>query len=371
MLSLQSFYRGKRVVVTGHTGFKGAWLTEWLKLLGADVYGYSLPPEPHRPSLFEMAHVADGTTSLFADVRDRARLVQFICDAQPEIVFHLAAQPLVRRSYRNPLETYETNVMGTAYVLDALRSIDCLRSVVVITSDKCYDNQEWDWSYRETDHLGGYDPYSSSKACAEIISAAYRRSFFSDGAEVGIATARAGNVVGGGDWSEDRIVPDIVRALGLSQPIVLRNPDSCRPWQHVLDPLRGYLMLAERLWLEPKRFSSAWNFGPAESDALTVGQLTERFVQRWGAGTIRIEAENNLHEAQLLRLDSRRAARHLGWETLLTIDEVVDFTIDWYRTVLSGSASASDYTREQILSYAELAAQTGTASIRVPAGVDS
>ena len=356
METLRSFYHGKRVLLTGHTGFKGGWLATWLKSMGAQVTGVSLPPD-EGPSLFELARVADGMTSIFADIRDRARVAEIVAQADPEIVFHLAAQPLVRRSYADPVATFETNVIGTANVLEALRSGGSVRSIVVITTDKCYENREWDWGYRENDPLGGHDPYSSSKACAELVAATYRSSFFNTNLPpVGLATARAGNVIGGGDWSEDRIVPDIVRALTAGQPVVIRNPKAYRPWQHVLEPLYGYLLLGQRLWDNPERFGSAWNFGPLNGgDTTTVLTLAETFLERWGSGSLELRTPPNaVHEANALRLDCSKAAAHLQWTPVLNLTQVADMTIDWYRSVITNPANGADITTEQIRAYTEI-----------------
>jgi CDP-glucose 4,6-dehydratase len=356
METLLSFYRGKRVLVTGHTGFKGGWLASWLKSLGAEVTGVALAPET-TPSLYELAGVGAGMTSEIADIRDRQRIAQIVSAADPEVVFHLAAQPLVRRSYADPIATYETNVVGTANVLDALRRSGSVRSIVVVTSDKCYENKEWEWGYRENDPLGGHDPYSSSKACTEIVAAAFRSSYFAGSLPtVGLATARAGNVIGGGDWSEDRIVPDIVRSISSDQPVVLRNPDAYRPWQHVLEPLYGYLLLGSRLWSEPERFAGAWNFGPTDDDTTTVGALASRIVEHWGRGQIEIRRPPNaVHEANALRLDSRKAMAQLGWYPVLQFDELIEMTVAWYETVLNNPTEAPSITQQQIADFVEQA----------------
>jgi CDP-glucose 4,6-dehydratase len=349
-----SFFRDRRVLVTGHTGFKGGWLATWLKLLGARVHGFALPPEG-APSLFDAARVGEGMVSRLGDVRDAAAVEAAVEEADPEVVFHLAAQPLVRRSYDDPVGTYAANVMGTVHLLDALRRAPRVRSVVVVTTDKCYENREWEWGYREDDALGGRDPYSSSKACTELVAAAYRDSFLARraGAPVGVATARAGNVIGGGDWAEDRVVPDTVRALSLGEPVVLRNPGAVRPWQHVLEPLRGYLVLAERLWADPERFARAWNFGPRDDDAVPVGALVERMVAAWGGGSyLARPAADGKHEAGLLRLDCSRARAGLAWTPLLTLDATARMTVDWYRAHAADPSSAADTTARQIRAYA-------------------
>src|SRR2546430_5089898 len=265
--SLASFYRGKKVLVTGHTGFKGGWLTAWLKILGAHVIGFALPPGT-RPNLFDAATIDRDMVSLFGDVRNFEELSGTFAERSPEIVIHSAAQPLVRRSYREPVETYATNVMGTVHVLEAARHTASVRALVVVTSDKCYDNREWFWGYREADAMGGHDPYSSSKGAAELVTAGYRKSFFSQNGSAGVGSARAGNVIGGGDWSEDRLVPDIVRAIYSGEPVVIRRPQSVRPWQHVLEPVRGYLVLAKRLFEGGRACADGWNFGPRDEDAI-------------------------------------------------------------------------------------------------------
>lgn len=334
----KTFWNGKKVFVTGHTGFKGSWLCLWLERLGAEVTGYALAPQS-APNLFELAGLTKTVATVYADVRDRTRLSEALLAARPDIVFHLAAQPLVRYSYVNPVSTYETNVMGTVYMLEAVRhAVELgvpIRAVVNVTTDKCYENQEWDWSYRETDRLGGHDPYSSSKACSEWVTASYRKSFFpperyaSHG--VAVATARAGNVIGGGDWSEDRLIPDCMRSLLAEQPVVLRNPDAVRPWQHVLEPLHGYLLLAERLATHgAATYAEGWNFGPRDEDTLTVREIVDRLCARWSGGASWRTADGEaVHEAQQLRLDSSKARRWLGWKPRWTIDEAVDRVLTW------------------------------------------
>ena len=282
-----SFWKDKRVLITGHTGFKGGWLSIWMQRLGATVAGYALDP-PTETSLFDAAQVAESMTSVIADVRDLDRLDGFVSEFRPQVIFHMAAQSLVRRSYADPVDTYGSNVMGTVHVLEAARRCGDVRAVVNVTSDKCYENREWPWGYRENEPMGGHDPYSSSKGCAELITSAYRRSYFSSEPATGrsappaLASARAGNVIGGGDWAEDRLVPDIMRAFLSGQAVVIRNPGSVRPWQHVLEPLRGYLTLAERLHNEGSDFAQAWNFGPSDNDARPVGWLVDRLCSLWG-----------------------------------------------------------------------------------------
>ncbi len=348
-VALDDFYARKRVLVTGHTGFKGGWLVTWLKMMGASVAGLALAPE-QTPSFFSEARIANGMLSVIGDIRDR-KAVDDVCQGfQPEIVFHNAAQPLVRRSYADPITTYETNVMGTIRVLEGIRGCKSVRAVVVVTTDKCYENVESLWPYRETDRLGGFDPYSSSKACAEMVVSAYRHSFFSSGMPL-VATVRAGNVIGGGDWAEDRIVPDIVRGIAGKKPILIRNPASTRPWQHVLEPLRGYLMLGKALAEGRSDCATAWNFGP-NHDGIPVHQLATLLVSVWGQGEIVLAVSDaNTPEAKNLRLDSSRAQAILKWHPLLSFEEAVNLTAWWYRTYLANPSCADELTRDQILSY--------------------
>jgi CDP-glucose 4,6-dehydratase len=322
----RDFWRGKRVFVTGHTGFKGSWLVTWLKRLGAHVTGYALAPD-ETPNLFEAARVAGGIDSRIGDVRHFEPLRAALAGSEAEIVFHLAAQPLVRKSYESPVETYATNVMGTVHVLEAVRALKSVRAVVVVTSDKCYENREWPWPYRENDALGGRDPYSSSKACQELVAAAYRQSFPGPA----IATARAGNVIGGGDWARDRLVPDLIRAFSAGEPAVIRNPASIRPWQHVLEPLHGYLLLAEKL-ADGERFPEAWNFGPYEHDVRPVRWIADALAARWSDGAQwQQDGSTHPHEAATLKLDSTRARTLLHWTPRLSLDESLDWIVEWHR----------------------------------------
>jgi len=336
-----AFWRGKRVLLTGHTGFKGSWLALWLAHMGARVAGYALAPAT-RPSLFEVAAVADGMVSGIGDVRDLERLSEFVGTRAPEVVFHLAAQPLVRRGYREPVETYATNVMGTVHLLEAVRRAGGVRVVVNVTSDKCYENREWHWGYREADALGGRDPYSNSKGCSELVTAAYRAAFFgpdpAGGPGVAVASARAGNVIGGGDWSEDRLVPDIVRSVQAGRPVWIRHPHAVRPWQHVADPLNGYLVLAERMWADPAGFAEAWNFGPSPDDAWPVARVTEALLARWeGAPAWQPEPGDHPHEAATLILDAAKARARLGWHPRWDIARAIAETVDWYRDQIAGA----------------------------------
>jgi CDP-glucose 4,6-dehydratase len=335
MVTTRDFWRGRRVLVTGHTGFKGAWLALWLESLGAEVTGLSLAP-PGEPNLFTLARVAGGVRSIECDIRDFDAVSRVVAETHPDFLFHLAAQSLVRYSYAEPMETFATNVLGTVHLLEAMRRLGGRAAAVIVTSDKCYENRGSHAGYRESDPLGGKDPYSASKACAEIVTASYRHSFFAHG-PLAVATARAGNVIGGGDWAADRLVPDMVRALQRREEIVLRNPQAVRPWQHVLEPLAGYLLLARRLWEAPASFAGAWNFGPAADDALPVQELVARFLSRWGSGTWRVSPDPARPEAETLRLDASRAVHHLGWQRQLDINGALDWTADWYRAWVGGA----------------------------------
>lgn len=351
-VSLTSYFDGKRVLLTGHTGFKGSWLALWLHMLGAEVTGLAL--EPEEPSLFDAAGVRDVVDSRISDIRDLATIERVMADARPEVVLHLAAQALVRASYAAPVETYATNVMGTVHVLEAARHTPSVRSVVVVTSDKCYENTDLERGYREGDPMGGADPYSSSKGCTELVTAAYRRSFFATPSRAAVASARAGNVIGGGDWAADRLVPDIVRAVAAGTPVSIRNPEAIRPWQHVLEPLAGYLMLAERLGTDGHEWAEGWNFGPPANDALTVREIAERTVARWDQGSIEYTpAADDPEEAHQLRLDASKSVERLGWRPFLSAGQAVDLTVDWYRGYALDPASARSSTESQIRAYAE------------------
>lgn len=333
----REFWRGRRVLVTGHTGFKGAWLSLWLQALGAEVTGLSAGT-PTQPSLFELARVDEGMRGIDASVCDADAVVAAVESSAPEIVIHLAAQPLVRRSIVRPAETFQTNVMGTVHVLDAVRlSAHDVRAFVVVTSDKCYEPREWEWGYREDDRLGGSDPYSSSKACAELVTSAFRRTFFSDSPRTGVASARAGNVIGGGDWGEDRLVPDVMRAALGDGEIRVRNPASVRPWQHVLNPLSGYLALARSLWDSPD-YGDSWNFGPPDEDARPVVSVVDRLCELW-PGELRWSQDEGPHPAETrsLRLDSSRAYLRLGWRPPIGLDAALESIVEWYRRLSEGS----------------------------------
>lgn len=336
-MRLQDFYRGKRVFVTGHTGFKGSWLCRMLLDAGAQVTGYSLPA-PTQPALFSMAGLAGQITSVIGDVRDLPALERAFDQAAPEIVLHLAAQPLVRESYRQPRETYETNVMGTVNLLECVRKSSTVRSVLNVTTDKVYHNREWEWGYRETDPLDGYDPYSNSKSCSELVTHSYCSSFFQAPGSPAVSTARAGNVIGGGDFAADRIIPDCVRAVLAGQPIVVRNPHSTRPYQHVLEPLTAYLLIAARQWQDP-RAAGWYNVGPDDCDCMTTGALVDLFCRSWGEGASwQDRSDGGPHEANFLKLDCSRIKSALGWRPRWHIEQAVQATVEWTRQWASGEA---------------------------------
>ncbi len=326
------FWAEKRVLVTGHTGFKGGWLALWLQKLGAKVIGYSLSP-PTKPNLFEVSRVADGMQSIEGDVRILEQLKATVNEYQPEIVIHMAAQSLVRYSYAQPVETYATNVMGTVNILEAVRQSDSVRVILNVTSDKCYENKEWVWGYRENERLGGRDPYSSSKGCAEIVTSAYRDSYFKDSDPcIGVASARAGNVIGGGDWAKDRLIPDIMNAFIKGHPVVIRHPNAIRPWQHVLEPLSGYLCLVEHLWDERSKFAGAWNFGPDSDDAQPVTWVVDQLIPLWGEGARwELDAPPQPHEACALKLDCSKARSLLHWSPKLQLSTALEWVVNWYR----------------------------------------
>jgi CDP-glucose 4,6-dehydratase len=330
-------YKGKNVLVTGHTGFKGSWLALWLNILGANVIGYALDPVNSRDN-FNLTGLKDRIIDIRGDIRDYKKLCEVFHCYKPEVVFHLAAQPLVSYSYKQPRYTYEVNVMGTVNVLDAIRENSETRIGIIITSDKCYENKEWIWGYRESDALGGYDPYSSSKGCVELLVSSYRNSFFNinkypDHRKL-LVTARAGNVIGGGDWSPDRIIPDCIKALESDRDILIKNPNSIRPWQHVLEPLYGYLILGSKLLKCYTEFSGSWNFGPFQKDIITVEEVVLKIIKNWGSGawTTQEDITNNLHEATLLSLDISKALLNLNWRPRWNIEKAIEKTIDWYKT---------------------------------------
>jgi CDP-glucose 4,6-dehydratase len=337
-----SFWRARKVFLTGHTGFKGGWLCVLLKRLGAEVHGYALEPDPGGAYL---SNGGDGmiSKSTIADIRDPERLAEALTASEAEVVFHLAAQPLVRRSYEIPAETYAVNVMGSVHLLDAVRQTPSVRSLVMVTSDKCYENREWVWGYREDEPMGGFDPYSNSKGCAELVTSAYRQSFFSGGSATAVASARAGNVIGGGDLALDRLVPDLAKAFAAGEITEIRHPEAIRPWQHVLEPLWGYILLAQRLYAnEARLFASAWNFGPASSSERTVGEVADAAARRWGDGAQwRHIRQAQLHEARFLKLDSSKARSMLGWSPRWDFQTTIDHTIDWYRAAARGDDVAA------------------------------
>ena len=346
----QNTYQNKRVLVTGHTGFKGGWLTLWLKELGAQVCGYSLPPNT-TPSLFEAVHVADGITSVFGDLSDAALLNKTFQDFQPEIVFHLAAQPIVRLSYAEPVLTYQTNVMGTLNVLEAARKCSSVKAFVNVTTDKCYENKEVARGYKEDEPMGGYDMYSSSKGCVEILSSSYRSSFLQESGYA-LATARAGNVIGGGDWALDRLIPDCVRSIEAGKEIEIRNPHATRPWQHVLEPLSGYLLLGHLLDTQGKKYAEGFNFGPNEESVLTVADVAQQVVKNYGKGSVKVHKKDNLHEANLLMLNIEKAEKVLGWVPTYTAQEAIAKTAIWYQRFYKGEDMRA-FTLEQIHNYQE------------------
>ncbi|MBU4455757.1 CDP-glucose 4,6-dehydratase [Patescibacteria group bacterium] len=393
-------YKNKRVLITGHTGFKGSWLAIWLKELGADIVGYSLDP-PSEPNNFEATKLREKVTHIHGDIRDLDRLLETFKKYQPEFVFHLAAQPLVRLSYDEPKMTFDTNVGGTVNVFEAVRKTPSVKVLVNITSDKCYENKEWVWGYRENDPMGGHDPYSASKGCAELVFNAYLKSFFSQkksgdttensgdmtrilqnsvscprnscqNSPIGAASARAGNVIGGGDWGADRLDPDCIRALNGHQPIGIRSPRAVRPWQHVLEPLGGYLQLAAALWQDPQKYSEPWNFGPDDGSHLTVAEMADRLIKYWGDGKWGTDLKSvpqgdALHEAKLLKLNCDKAHAELHWHSVLTIDECLQMTAEWYKIFYAGSSNESTYKfcTQQIAEYVESARKRGNKCKRI------
>ena len=358
----RSFWKDRKVLVTGHTGFKGSWLCLWLESLGAKVTGYALTP-PTQPSLFEQARIADSTPTVFADVRDLPRLKSVIAETQPQMILHLAAQSVVRRGYEDPVETYSSNVMGTVNVLEAVRQLGLRCAVVNVTSDKCYENREWIWSYRENEPMGGRDPYSNSKACAELVSSAYRDSYFSprlfDEHGVAIGSARAGNAIGGGDWTSDQLIPDLIRGFLTGKPCLIRNPTAIRPWQFVLEPLRGYLLLAERLSESASPFATAWNFGPAEADAKPVSWIADKISMLWGGpASWSLDGSLHPHEAHFLKLDASKAHSYLNWRPVLPLETSLAWIVEWYKA-FEGGNDLRKVTLAQIERYESLCSPAG------------
>lgn len=348
-----NFWNGKKIFITGHTGFKGSWLCIWLSRLGAHITGYALDP-PTTPSLFELARVEELIDSQIADVRDAAALADAMLLAKPEIVIHMAAQPLVRDSYKIPVETYAVNVMGTVHLLEAVRGCPSVRAVVNVTTDKCYENREWVWGYRENEPMGGFDPYSNSKGCSELITAAYRNSFFNSQHGAAVATARAGNVIGGGDWATDRLIPDCIGALLAGEPVCIRNPHAIRPWQHVLEPLSGYMTLAQRLYESGAEYAEGWNFGPADDDAKSVEWIVQRLCGQWGNGaSYEIDTGDHPHEAHYLKLDCSKAHMRLGWQPRWNLEKALHNIIEWVK-IHDSAGDVRNCCLEQIESYENL-----------------
>lgn len=348
------FWKNRRVLITGHTGFKGAWLSLWLQELGADLCGIALPPNTN-PNLFSLANVANNMQSHIADVRDFEKTKKIIRDFKPEIIIHMAAQPLVRYSYQNPIETYATNVMGTVHVLEAAKTCETVKAIVNVTTDKCYENKEWMWGYRENEAMGGYDPYSNSKACSELVTSAYRNSFYQK-LNIGLASARAGNVIGGGDWSQDRLIADIMKSIVAQKPVIIRSPNAIRPWQHVLEPLSGYLLLAEKLFHDAEKYSEGWNFGPHAHEAVTVENIVKKIFSNWtdkNAGYVIEPDIDNLHEAHFLKLDITKATTELNWKPKLNIDTTIKWISSWYQAWMK-KESMREFTVNQIKYFQKL-----------------
>ena len=350
MIFFNNEYMGKKVLVTGHTGFKGAWLSIWLHKLGARVIGYSLEP-PTEPSLFKICSLDEKVNSIIGDIRNEENLLKTFDEYKPDIVFHLAAQPLVRYSYLAPKETYETNILGTVNVLEAARKTSSVKTIIVVTTDKCYENKEWIYGYRETDTIGGFDPYSSSKGCVELIVSAYRNSYFNH-ADIEIASARAGNVIAGGDWADDRLIPDFVKAVITNRDMVVRNPEAVRPWQHVLEPLSGYLWLGALMLRHKSKYDSSWNFGPMEGDVLNVNDILKLAITEWGRGHVEINDSLQPHEANQLRLDISKARTYLEWHPVFDTTMAIELSIKWYKTYYENkNQDMYEYTLSQINEY--------------------
>lgn len=358
----KDFWLNKRVLITGHTGIKGTWLSIWLHSMGAQVYGYALQP-PSNPSMFEVTGIGREIVSIHGDIRDLPHLQRVYKEFQPEVILHMAAQALVRQSYLNPVETYDTNIMGTVKVLEAARNVESVRVIVVITSDKCYENREWHWGYRENEAMGGHDPYSSSKGCAELVAAAYRRSFFAESSNgqgqppqqpPQLATVRAGNVICGGDWAKDRLVPDLMQAFLEKRKVVIRYPEAVRPWQHVLEPLTGYLLLAEKLWQQGEQFAGGWNFGADDTDARPVSWIVEQLSNLCdGRLQWEVSSDSHPHEATYLKLDCSKSKNLLGWAPALNLSTALQWVVEWYKAYDAGQ-DMLQVTRDEILRYESL-----------------
>lgn len=346
----REFWKGKRVFITGHTGFKGSWMCLWLQNCGALLKGFSLAPIT-KPNLFTIGSIEEGMESEFGDIRNLEILKKSLVDFSPDIVIHMAAQPLVRFSYKNPVDTYNTNVMGTVNLLESVRFSPTTRAVINVTTDKCYENNEWVWSYRENEPMGGYDPYSSSKGCSELVTSAYRQSFFGSQSNVELASARAGNVIGGGDWSDDRLIPDVLKCFDQKKPVIIRNSLATRPWQHVLEPVAGYLSLAEKLYTQGSKYAEAWNFGPKDDDARSVGEVVDYLVKQWPSqASWIVDEDEQPHEAQLLKLDISKAKTELNWEPKWNLETTLNSIIQWHESWLDGSDMRLT-TLNQIIDY--------------------
>jgi len=359
-LNFNNIYKNKKVLITGHTGFKGSWLSLWLTKVGANVIGYSLEP-PTEPNLFDALRLDKKLIHIIGDVRNEEKLFSIFEKYKPEIVFHLAAQPLVRLSYTQPKLTYETNIMGTINVLEVVRKTKSVKVCIIITTDKCYENKEWIYGYREIDPMGGYDPYSSSKACAELVVSAYRNSFFSPKDygkihNITLSSVRAGNVIGGGDWGEDRLIPDCIKTLSQNKIINIRNPQATRPWQYVLEPLSGYLLLGSKMYKYGKRYSSAWNFGPNDNDIITVKEIVKSLIKNWDNGDYKVDTSSQPHEAGLLKLDTSKARTFLGWKPVYNINKTIERTVSWYKNFYNGMEKEELYkiTVKEIQDYVKI-----------------
>ncbi|AZZ36567.1 CDP-glucose 4,6-dehydratase [Bdellovibrio sp. qaytius] len=349
---VSSFWKGKKVLVTGHTGFKGSWMSLWLQQMGAEVCGYALKP-PTEPALYDMAQVGNGMKSVIADIADYDKVLQTVKDFKPEIVFHMAAQPLVRYSYEAPVETYRTNVMGTVNILDACLKVEGIKAVINVTTDKCYENYEWIWGYKETDRLGGSDPYSNSKGCSEMVTQSYRKSFY-EKKKIPIASARAGNVIGGGDWARDRLLPDLMMSIISKKKLVIRNPKSTRPWQHVLEPLSGYLVLAQKMYETQSLELDSFNFGPHDDEAQNVEYIVKQLLSKWDDNAGYEVIPSDIIEATYLKLDCSKAKSVLNWKSKLTINQCLDMIIDWNKKAQANPASVREVTISQIQAYTQL-----------------